>query len=288
MSNEERAEEWLEKAEKRLKAFSLFGGGSTKFEDAAEYYAKAANLFKMAKKWEQAGGAFIKAAECNLKSQSKHEAATNYINAGNCLKKVNINDAVTCLRTAVEFFTDDGRFSMAAKHQKEIAELFEQELDFEHAMENYQVAADYYEGENSTSNSNSCLLKVAQYAAQLEKYDKAIEIYEKVAKNSLDNNLLKWGVKDYFFKAVLCYLAASDLVSAKRSLDKYQDMDPTFSSQRESKFLTDIITAYEGYDVDAFTQAVVDFDSVTKLDQWKTTILLRIKNHVKSEETGLA
>lgn len=30
------------------------------------------------------------------------------------------------------------------------------------------------------SSANKCLLKVAQYAAQLEKYDKAIEIYEEV------------------------------------------------------------------------------------------------------------
>lgn len=35
-------------------------------------------------------------------------------------------------------------------------------------------------------------------------------------------------------------------------------------------------------DVDAFTQAVVEYDSISKLDQWKTSILLRIKNSIKS------
>lgn len=48
--SDDRAEEWIEKAEKKLKSFSFFGGGSTKFEEAGEFYVKAANLFKLAKK----------------------------------------------------------------------------------------------------------------------------------------------------------------------------------------------------------------------------------------------
>jgi alpha-soluble NSF attachment protein len=65
-------------------------------------------------------------------------------------------------------------------------------------------------------------------------------------------------------------------------------MDVTFSSQRECKFLESIIAAYEAYDVEAFTNAVVEFDSISKLDAWKTSILLRVKNSIKSEDQGLA
>lgn len=59
-------------------------------------------------------------------------------------------DAINCLKIAVDLYTDDGRFTIAAKHQKEIAELYEQEMDFENSIESYQTAADYYEGEGST------------------------------------------------------------------------------------------------------------------------------------------
>jgi len=229
----------------------------------------------------------VKAAECNIKAKSKHEAATNYINAANCFKKNNFADAVNCYKTAIELYTDEGRFSIAAKHQKELAELYEGEMDYENAIENYQTAAEFYEGENSSSAANSCLLKVAQYSAQLEKYDKAIEVYEEVARKSLDNNLMKWSVKDYFFRAILCYLCDTDVVSAKRQLEKYQEMDYTFSGQRECKFVTEVCNAYENYDLDAFNQAVVDFNAVSPLDPWKTTILLRIKNSIKKEEVDL-
>lgn len=77
-----------------------------------------------------------------------------------------------------------------------------------------------------------------------------------------------------------------DSVSCQNALRKYQDMDCTFSSQRECKFLSDIATAYQNSDVEAFTQAVVDFDSITKLDQWKTSVLLKIKNKIKETADG--
>jgi len=290
MASTEKANDWMAQAERKLKGGILGGifggGGSTRQEEAAEMYVKAANMFKLAKKWEDAGKAFIKAAECVQKS-SKHEAATNYINAANCLKKFNNKDAIDCLHIAVEMYTDEGRFSIAAKHQKEIAELYEEEMDLEHAMEAYQTSADYYDGEGSTSSANQMLLKVAQYAAQLEKYEKAIEIYEEVARKSIDNSLLKWSVKDYYLKAGLCHLCNGDLVSAKRALEKYQETDVTFSGTREFKFLQDITAAFENYDVEAFTTVVVEYDQISKIDQWKTSVLLKIKSSMKSEDTSL-
>ena len=47
----EKARELVAKAEKRVKAFSLFGA-STKYEDAAEMLERAANQFKLAKACE--------------------------------------------------------------------------------------------------------------------------------------------------------------------------------------------------------------------------------------------
>jgi len=285
MSQEEKAEEIMKAADKKGKGgITSFFGGSSKYEEAAEMYTKAANLFKMSKKWDRSGEAYTKAAECHLKLQSKHEAATNYIAAANCYKKSNVSDATMCLKQAIEFYTDEGRFSIAAKHQKELAELFESESDLENAISAYQLAADYYEGEGSSSSANQCLLKVALFSAQVERYDKAIELYEQVAAASIDNNLLKWSVKEYFLRAGLCHLAKGDMVSAERATERYQDMDATFSSQRECKFLVELLNACKGYDVEAFTAAVVEFDSISKLDSWKTSILLKIKNAIKEED----
>lgn len=75
-----------------------------------------------------------------------------------------------------------GRFTMAAKQHQAIAEMYETEFtDYERAVHHYQLAADYFRGEESNASANKCMLKVAQYSAQLENYEKAIEIYEAVS-----------------------------------------------------------------------------------------------------------
>lgn len=56
-----------------------------------------------------------------------------------------------CLTKATTYFAEQGKFSMAAKYQKEIAEFAESAVppDYNTAIQAYQIAADYYESENS-------------------------------------------------------------------------------------------------------------------------------------------
>ena len=60
-------------------------------------------------------------------------------------------------------------------------------------------------------------------------------------------------------------------------------MDVSFVGTREYQFLQDILTAVENGDVETFTNKVVDFDQLSKLDNWKTTILLRIKKGIQEQ-----
>lgn len=73
-------------------------------------------------------------------------------------------------------------------------------------------------------------------------------------------------------------------MSAERALERYKDMDASFCSQRECKFLQELVDACKNYDVEAFTNGVVEYDSISKLDSWKTSILLKIKNSIKEED----
>lgn len=74
--------------------FIVFSG-SARVEDAVECYQRAAILFKMAKTWPQAGSAFCEAANLQAKAGSRHDAATNYVDASNCYKKSDINGNLT-------------------------------------------------------------------------------------------------------------------------------------------------------------------------------------------------
>jgi alpha-soluble NSF attachment protein len=130
--------------------------------------------------------------------------------------------------------------------------------------------------------ANKLWLKVADAAALEGDYYRAIEKYEMVAEQSINNNLMKYSVKDYFFKAGICHLASGDLVSAQRALARYTEMDSSFQAQRECLLLTDLCEAVEAQSQDQFTDKLFQFDQIAKLDKWKTTILVRIKNGIQS------
>lgn len=97
------------------------------------------------------------------------------------------------------------------------------------------------------------------------RYEKAIKIYEEIARHSLKINLLKYGVKGHLLNAGLCQLCKGDIVAITKALDEYQvqflafilmctcillllsyssvlyivlqDLDPTFSGTRECRLL---------------------------------------------------
>ncbi|XP_064557123.1 alpha-soluble NSF attachment protein-like [Zonotrichia leucophrys gambelii] len=129
---EAEAQRLLSEAERKVRgAQSFLGGlfgGSSRLEEACDCYTRAANMFKMAKNWSQAGAAFSRAAQLQLQLQSKHDAATNFVDAGNAFKKADPQEAVTCLLRAIEIYTDMGRFTIAAKHHIAIAEIYESDL----------------------------------------------------------------------------------------------------------------------------------------------------------------
>ncbi|ESO00943.1 hypothetical protein HELRODRAFT_113060 [Helobdella robusta] len=285
--SEKKAMEMMAQAEKKLKSSSGFlgslMGGNSKVEDAAELYTKAGHSFKMAKKWGDAGNAYSKAAGIHQRLGNKLETASHFIDCGNCFKKVDRKEAVNYLLKAIEVYVDMGRFTIAAKHHMEIAELYEQEpVDIKEAMEYYQRAADFYQGEESNSSANRCLLKVAQYASELEMYDKAATIYENIGTSSMDNPLLRHGAKDHFFRAVVCRLC-QDVQDAENALVKYSDICTVFGDSREVKLTKALLAAIEEKDGEAFGAATKDYDSISRLDPWFVKMFLRVKKTIDNE-----
>ncbi|XP_023405728.1 beta-soluble NSF attachment protein isoform X3 [Loxodonta africana] len=285
-------------------------------------YTRAANMFKMAKNWsgilvignqgtewlcnllkvaqQVSGGAknrtqagWFQSLQCFLLSDETSEnqlREMHFVKQPSSICSFRANTilplALWMPGTLIKRQTRKGRFSIAAKHHITIAEIYETELvDIEKAIAHYEQSADYYKGEESNSSANKCLLKVAAYAAQLEQYQKAIEIYEQVGTNTMDNPLLKYSAKDYFFKAALCHFIVDEL-NAKLALEKYEEMFPAFTDSRECKLLKKLLEAHEEQNSEAYTEAVKEFDSISRLDQWLTTMLLRIKKSIQGDGEG--
>ncbi|GAA6031277.1 hypothetical protein JCM8097_005580 [Rhodosporidiobolus ruineniae] len=276
-----------QKADKKAASssgFSFFSSSSSKFEEAYDLYTSAANQFKIENRHKDAGDCFCKAAEMALKNDEKDDAANSFWTASKSYKKSHPELAVAALQQSIALLMEKGRFRQAADRNKEIASILQQEGgDLAGALQAYEQAAQIYMNEDAQASANGCLKEAAELAAQIGDYQRAVQHFEQVASQSLASALTRYGVKEYYLKAGLCWLATADVVSTKRAIDSYCNADPSFATTRECKFLNAIADAFDGGDAEAFTAEVAEFDRLTRLDQLKTTLLLNIKRNIAEE-----
>ncbi|KAF4622975.1 hypothetical protein D9613_001766 [Agrocybe pediades] len=288
MPSKSPAQTLLEKADKKANSSTgWFTSASTKFEEAGDLYQQAANSFKIEKLFKEAGDAFAREAECRELCKEENEAANAWWNAAKAYKRGFPDLAIQALTQTIVHLTKGGRFRQAADREKEIGQIYLQENnDLRKACESFERAGEWYQQEDAAATANACFKDAADLHAELEEYPQAIARYEQVADQSLSSALTKYSVKEYWLKSALCALAMNDTVTAKRNMQKYSNQDVSFNSTREAKFANALIEAAEAGDIEAFTGAVYEFDQVTKLDNWKTNILLKIKRSFQ-EEPGL-
>ncbi|KAH7840991.1 hypothetical protein Vadar_024250 [Vaccinium darrowii] len=271
--------------------------------------SKAAIAFKLAKSWDRAGSTYMELSNCHLKMKRKRGAATAFADAANCYKKTNSKESISCFEQAVNLFLEIGCLPTSARYYEdqgiyghenikddensvllvqEIAELYEAEQNFHQAIVYYERAADLFHCEEEKTSANHCRRKIAQFAAQLEDYQKSIEIYEDAARQSLSNNLRKYEVQELLLDAGICELCKGkgDVVAINNALGRYQDLDPTFLGTGEYKLLADLADAIDQENVAMFTDAVNKFESMTftELDGRRTTLLLRVEEALKEKE----
>jgi alpha-soluble NSF attachment protein len=210
------------------------------------------------------------------------------VRVGHCFKKVDTKKAIESYRSAIEILCDSGRLTQAARLSKEVAELFENDESAEEsavlAIESYQQAAELYEMEQQKSQGAQCLAKVAELSSAAQNppdFVRASEIYEQLGKNCLDSNLLKYNAKGHFLHCILCQLANKDSVGASQAMSRLSSLDYTLRESREGKFADELIGCVESNDSEGFATACFEFDRISKLDPWKTTMLLSIRKAVE-------
>lgn len=263
---------------------SFFGGGSNKYEEASELFVQAANLYKLQRRNNEAGGAFEMAAEAQLKGESPDEAANTLVEAFKCYKLEDASNAAKVLEKAVSMFAQRGQFRRSANFKTDLGEIYENELqDINKSIKSYEDAADWYKGDSANALANKCYLKTADLYCDesIKDYKKAGNIYETIAKESLNNSLSKWSLKEYFLKAILCRLADNnDYASANAILQRFISWDPSFTSTKEYEFCEKLIEAVKEGNADDIAVASKNFDKFSRLDGMKIKLLNTIKSNV--------
>jgi alpha-soluble NSF attachment protein len=284
------AVEFRAMAEKKLKKgggfMSIFTGGA-RVDEAQELYQKAANQFKLAHEWNDAADCYLQYAFCSAKLGINSEEATGYVEAANCLRKVSPESSLEWYEKAIEMFSSAGRYQQAAKQLKNVAEMLEHDVKLEESAQYYQKAAEMFEmDEHSKSAISQCNVKLAEIRTRMGKYQEAAKIFEKEGEKALSNHLLQFGAREHFLKAGILYLASGDSVTATIACDRYHQMDPRMEGTRESQLLKGLTAAFVENDVDGFMAAVQEYDSISRLDPWKTELLVAAKKVLQGSSGG--
>lgn len=269
--------------------FSKMMGSSTyQLEDAADLYIQAANAFRLKKDGASAGQAFEKAADLQKQSEGRDEAANTLIEAYKAYRTEKPRDAARVLKEAVHLFTLRGQFRRAAQYEMDLGAMFENELeDIDEAVKSYENAGDWFFNDRAEALSNKAFIRLAELAALQGNYDVSVENFERVARQSLNSNLSKWSLKDYFFRAIFATLAQGDAVAANLNLEKYVQWDPSFASTKEFQYCQAFIDALRDNDEQTFTNKLWEYDQFSKLDQWKITMGLKIKQALDAPDDEL-
>ncbi len=238
----------------------------------------------MQRRSAEAGHTFEKAAECQKLAESPDEAANTLVEAYKAYKTEVPIEAAQCLEKAIIMFVKRGQFRRSATFKADLGEMYENELhDVAKAIKSYEDASEWYKGDSANALANKCALKAADLYCDdsIHDYAKAGQVYESIAKDSLNNNLAKWSLKEYFLKAILCRLAdGNDYASASACLNRFKQWDPSFETTRECEFSTKLIEAVKEGNPDSVATASRNFDKFSRLDGMKVRILNKIKGNI--------
>lgn len=296
MSYTKNAIDEVKAGEKALKGgfFSnFFGSKDERNEKAIECFQRAANFYKLDKKWKESGELYQRCATLFKEMKQMDDVADMLMSAGDMFKNdpnssSSITEGTKLLREAAENYCRSGQQGKAAKIYRQIGQYWEENDGNEAAIEAYKKAAEFFDLEKfAESDSNKMNMKVAEllsthhdYTGKESQLKEAVQIYEKLGKKYLSNNLLRHSAKDIYIKCLLLFLVMDDNVGYERKLEKYTDDDPSLINNMEFKMLKKMYVEYEAKNVEQFTEVAKDWHQRSNLDKWKTSILATIKQKI--------
>ncbi|ORX88282.1 TPR-like protein [Anaeromyces robustus] len=268
--------------------YPIGGGKSSKEQEQADAEAEkkieqlviSGNKEKAQNNYNEAGKLYVKAAQGYEKERNTYEAACNYENAFKVYQSdENIGAASENAKKAARLFASQERtYSRAARIYESLAQLYKKQKDLKSAFENYTSAVNLY---NKMDNNSGIQTRIAQanLAAEMGGYntDKAIELFEDIAKRSVDEPLLKYNVVSSVAKA--SYLALSKCISKDNfsnfssTLGKYIQAYPAFEDSPEYDLFHDVDLAITTSNPDKVNELCTKFKQTHSLAEWENEIL---------------
>ncbi|CAF0789407.1 unnamed protein product [Adineta steineri] len=233
----------------------MMGAGSTANDDARALYVQAGNAGKAESDYPTSVEAYKRALDL---SGEDFEKAQMYEAIASSYKMFDVPQAIPPLTRAAEMHMSQGKWTMASQTLEKIAELYEQLNDLDNMMKCLKEAHRFLKQEGQKAGANRVQKKMAEILALQHEYIRAQQEYEEMGDRTKDDNLLKYGAKDFWLRATMCALCI-DVENANTALNRYTSDNPLFEERTlEVKLLRQLISAVEEQNKELFLKHIDD------------------------------
>jgi len=207
-------------------------------------------------------------------------AALQYQCAGNIQASLSDDKALQSFRLAHDLFIGGNNAKQAAGVHQRLGEYFKRTDRVEESVEVYLAAASEFETCGQLSMADRCRIEAAEALSLIGEAKRAIGLYDAVIKRSMDDTLLRFTTNRHIYMAMLCHACVCRPEGLQARFRGYCDECVSFETSRECKFIQKLLSAMQMKDVEQFTNAVIEFDRVLRINPTETALLLRIKGAI--------
>jgi tetratricopeptide (TPR) repeat protein len=207
------------------------------------------------------------------------DAATMYKKSGDIKRAIAFNTLLA------QMYEEKNRTSQAAKVYQELSELHLECKSLEDAILASENVIRCYEILDQPMHSIDAKAKLADLCSDLERYQRAIDLYEEAAEpkgGRTNHNAAGWYWRAMICRMVLEVSATNDVKQCASELQRYQNLYPGFSTgvnRRNFVLLQKIIDSFANESVAEFEKALEDHErSAGTLNPWEISHLLKVKN----------
>ena len=243
-------------------------------EKAASQAKHQAIQFRIARDYASAAEAFVVAAEW---APEDFEKVSYLKEASVMFRKTGASErALQCLTSCAELCRASGNFKMAMTHALDRVATLEEMGRLEQARDALVELADDPEAPRLKIEE-----KLARLSAELELWDDAVRHWEAVADLTLDaGTALRHLAQEVLF---FVFLVKVPQGGAQDTWDRINRLIPGWDTSRPGKFCLELVGVWSSQDVDAFSQAVQEWDSWRRLTPLEVKLLGRIKAEMTVE-----
>ncbi|CAH6418195.1 Soluble NSF attachment protein (SNAP) [uncultured virus] len=253
----QKADNLIALADKKYNSRSWLTPNEIAYEEAAELYIQAANIYRSKDKFEAAAITYVKAGLAYDKQQlSQYEVSKNFASAADAYSKVDILKTIYYYDRATEIAVENGKFGEAAEYQERIATIHENADDIVQSIVSYRKALNYHDNAKRSHKRKNCLLKIATLSRKLRDYNGAAETYSNIVESYLSETLTKYYNNGYLFQAMICLLCTGDLILVNRHLDQYKKLCSTFETSNEYTIIINMVNAIDNMDLGSFDDII--------------------------------